>query len=175
MEPNIEWKPLSGFKNYEVSNSGDIRNILTCNIRKPATDNVGKGYAKACISVRQSDGSWKTKNVKIHRAVGLAFIPNPENKPEINHKDGNPKNNHVSNLEWVTHKENCQHAHDYKLNPTTGEATLVTDLVTGTTKEYSSTNKVVKELKLSSCTVWSRLKNNSDLPNAGRYIVKKKK
>ena len=49
-------------------------------------------------------------NLYIHRAIALAFIPNPENKPCINHKDGNKLNNSIDNLEWCTHQENMIHA-----------------------------------------------------------------
>lgn len=52
----------------------------------------------------------KYKHVSIHRIVGQLFIPNPENKPQINHIDYDKKNNHVSNLEWCTHNENIAHA-----------------------------------------------------------------
>ena len=50
------------------------------------------------------------KSYPLHRVIALTFIPNPENKPEVNHIDGNKQNNAVSNLEWATRKENAQHA-----------------------------------------------------------------
>lgn len=60
------------------------------------------------------------KNKLIHRLVAIAFIDNPENKPEVNHKDGDKQNNRVDNLEWVTRSENAQHSFDNKLQVAIG-------------------------------------------------------
>ena len=73
-----------------------------------------KRYMVASIQ-RDSYSTYKVdgKTVKVHRLVAKSYIPNPQNKPEVNHKDGNKQNNHVSNLEWVTSSENGLHS--YKL------------------------------------------------------------
>ena len=97
------WKEITS-TGYEVSNLGRIRK----GTRILAGSYHSDGYTFATISGKQ---------IPIHRFVANAFIPNPENKPEINHKDGNKKNNCVDNLEWVTRSENQKHAVDNHLQP----------------------------------------------------------
>ena len=74
---------------------------------------VGKGYATVRLCV---DGS--EKDIRVHRLVAEAFIPNVEGKPQVNHKNGKKRDNKVSNLEWVTARENSQHSSDMGLNRT---------------------------------------------------------
>jgi hypothetical protein len=95
-----EWKDIIDYTNYEVSNLGNIRNKKTGRILKK--NNIG-GYAFIGLS------KGKCKIFPIHRLVCHAFIPNPENKSQVNHIDKNGLNNIISNLEWTTHQENCIH------------------------------------------------------------------
>lgn len=103
MEQEI-WKDVEGFNGYQISNLGRVKSYYnnTTIIRKTS---VVCGYKHLMLSKNK-----KKYNFYIHKLVANAFIPNPENKPEVNHIDGNKLNNNISNLEWVTRKENCQHA-----------------------------------------------------------------
>lgn len=92
------WKEINDFS-YEISSYGRVRHKVTKRIRKLEVHDAK--YLRVKLH---------KKNLKVHRLVGLYFISNPENKPEINHKDGNKHNNHVDNLEWVTPEENVRHA-----------------------------------------------------------------
>lgn len=94
------WTNIKGFENYQISNTGLIRREKK--ILSPFDNN---GYYR--IQLINED---KKQKKLIHRLVAEHFIPNPDNKPQVNHIDLNTKNNDVNNLEWVTNQENVQHA-----------------------------------------------------------------
>jgi len=100
----MEWKTIEN-TNYEISKNGDVRNLKTGHIRKPHIGGTSK-YLVTAIK----DKFGFTKNCLIHRLVAKYFIPNPLNKEQVNHIDGNKLNNSYLNLEWVTPKENMKHA-----------------------------------------------------------------
>ena len=97
------WKDIEGYEDrYQVSNLGRMKRVITGRILKSGKNRGGYLYVNLC-----KNGKYKTH--KIHRQVAQAFIPNPENKPEINHIDEDKSNNVISNLEWSTRKENVNH------------------------------------------------------------------
>lgn len=94
------WKDIKGYPNYQISNQGRVWSTYRQRCLKPYKNNSGY-LATHLIAI-----NGKRKNELIHRLVALAFIDNPEGKPEVNHIDRNKENNNVENLEWVTHSEN---------------------------------------------------------------------
>ena len=99
------WLDIEGYEGrYLVSNFGRVKSLITNKILNQYKDRYG--YLRVILSL-----NGKQKIYLVHRLVAKAFIPNPENKLEVNHKDGNKENNHVDNLEWVTSKENVKHAY----------------------------------------------------------------
>lgn len=99
-----EFRDIEGFPNYQVSNIGNVKNIKKNEYKLPGYDD--HGYLKVDLY-----NNAKRSSKKVHRLVAQAFIPNEENKPEVNHIDGNKTNNKVTNLEWCSKSENMQHAY----------------------------------------------------------------
>lgn len=99
------WKDVKGYEGlYQVSNAGRVRAFKSQAILKEQVDH--RNRKKIMLHDKG-----KRKNCSVHRLVALAFIENPENYPEINHKDGNTWNNRVENLEWCNHSYNAKHAY----------------------------------------------------------------
>lgn len=92
--------------NYEISTFGNIRNTKTKHILKLFLNN--EGYLQ--VNIKPYGRKGKSKTIKIHRAVAFAFVNNTYNKPFVNHKNGIKTTNKSYNLEWVTARENTQHA-----------------------------------------------------------------
>ena len=109
----LEWRPVVGCEGYlEVSREGDIRtvgrtytgrngSIKTVKQKVLSTQEDSKGYLRCRTSIH---GNKLT--IKVHRAVAQAFVENPDNKPQVDHIDGNKHNNHADNLRWATNREN---------------------------------------------------------------------
>jgi len=106
---DVEWRSIPGYEGlYEVSSQGEVKRnsrILKFNLIKRPSNKVGYYSVKLCKNCIGKD-------FLVSRLVALVFIPNPENKPQVNHKDGNTLNNNVFNLEWSTCSENHKHAYE---------------------------------------------------------------
>ncbi len=104
----MKWKIIKQNPEYEVSDTGLVRRVGKQNPLKPWLLNTG--YLRTSLG--------RGVRVKVHRVVAEAFIPNPDQKSFVNHKNGVKTDNRVENLEWVTRSENMQHAWDNGLmNP----------------------------------------------------------
>lgn len=138
-----EWIDIKGYEGlYKVSNTGRIFSLKTNKLMSTYTNN--KGYK--CIHLRKDGVIYR---YKVHRLVGVAFIPNPENLPFINHKDENPSNNMVTNLEWCTASYNINYGtrverQRYKVSKPVYQFTLSGELI----KEWKSASDAARELHI---------------------------
>lgn len=148
------WKKCPGFEDsYEVSNLGTVRSIDRIQAKR-------RGIIKGkIISYNLNQKGYPQlrfykNNIKYvrnpHRLVAIAFIPNPNNLPQVNHIDGNKKNNRVDNLEWVSNSCNQKHAYRLGLQPSrAGEnnsKTVLTDNQVSAMKIYYNSGKTLLEV-----------------------------
>ena len=115
------WKAIPGYEGlYEVSDFGRVKRIAgyKCKVDRVLKNKVTKdGYYETALC-----NGKKYKYIRTHRIVADVFCSNPQNKPEVNHKDGNKHNNRAENLEWVTPSENQKHAYRFGLHKVSGGA-----------------------------------------------------
>lgn len=151
-----EWKDIKGYEGlYQVSNLGRVRSIGYGKERILSSSNICHyGYIKVNL---YKEG--KKNTFKVHRLVAQAFIPNPNNLPEVNHKDENKLNNHVSNLEWCTTQYNINYGtHNARMSKSKNKPILCVE----TGVEYTS---ILEAEKLTGI-------NKSSLSNCCRGIFK---
>jgi len=115
------WKDIEEFPNYRVSNFGNVWSKKNNIVLKPYKTN--RGYLTV--------GFWlngKKKRLSIHRLVAQAFLPNPDNLPEVNHINGCKTDNSLKNLEWASGRNNVLHAYQTKLRKTKLSKTQVAEI-----------------------------------------------
>lgn len=149
--------------NYKISNYGRLSSI---NYNRTGNEkilklSISKGYHRTAVSVNTVK-----KNISIHRLVAKYFIPNPNNLPEVNHKDGVPTNNYFENLEWCTKEYNKLHAIENNLFSHTGEehhgATINNTqviIIKQKIAEGKTTKQISKETHISQYVI-SHIRNN---------------
>lgn len=161
------WKTINGFENYEINQFGQIKNKLSGMLKRHTT--AKNGYPTVTLYKNN-----KGKRFYIHRLIAIYFIPNPNNLPTVNHKDGNKLNNEVNNLEWVSYSLNNKHAYEKGLkivtkkmldhaktlnnsmlqnNPYGANRKPIIATINGVEKEFPNVEIAAKELNFHRCSI----------------------
>lgn len=162
-----EWKDIKGYDGLcQVSNLGRVKSLKFGKERILKTGVDRYGY----ISVNLYKNN-KRKLCKVHRLVAQAFIPNHENKPQVNHIDEDKTNNMVSNIEWMTAKENSNHGtRTERLIKTQGIKIRAIDIANGEWNDYCSQRECARELGLAGSSINMCLKGKRR--HVGGYVFK---
>lgn len=104
-----EYKKITNYSHYRIYNNGKVYSEFINRFITPTQDSYG--YLQNTLV----DDQGNRKTIKTHRLVAMAFLPNPNNYPDVNHRDFNRKNNNIENLEWCTEEYNTHYTRDYNL------------------------------------------------------------
>lgn len=161
------WKDIDGYKGlYQVSNKGRVKRLKYGkeHILSPLINSFG--YLKVGLC---KNGI--VKQLKIHRLVANAFIPNPHNLPEINHRDENKKNNCVENLEWMRHIDNCNYgSRNKRLSRKLLQYSKDGEFI----KEWQGASEVERLLGINNSNIIQCCRGNPNHTTAGGFIWKYK-
>lgn len=154
MEEQIKWVPIKDYEEYyEINQKGQVRSLHKRNYSNLLEQRICRG---GYYTVRLQRPGGPSSTLFVHRLLGLSYITNPENKPFINHIDGNKLNNSINNLEWATHSENILHAYNTGLLKKSTKS--VYDTCSGET--YSSIKEAAKALNINYGTCRNYLNGN---------------
>lgn len=164
------FKSIIGYEKYKISNYGNVIN----NFDKYMTIQTNKaGYKLVQLSKNN-----KPKKFYIHRLVALHFIDNVDNKPQVNHKDGDRSNNRIDNLEWNTNSENNKHSYDILNRKRPNIKKVLQFTIDGNyINEYNSTMEAqnitgISRVCISNCCNKYKIRNKYESKTAGGYIWK---
>lgn len=172
-----QWKDIAGYEGlYQVSNLGNVKSLARYKKNRSKMQEVkehmmkpfvyNEGYARVQLS---KDG--KARSFCVHRLVALAFVPNTENKPHINHIDENKSNNRADNLEWCTATENNNYGtHNMRISLTNGRRVQAFDKDGNLVMEFHSISEATRQTKINQTSISYCLAGK--YKQAGGYVWK---
>lgn len=175
------WKDVVGYEGlYQVSNFGQVKRLNThqttaTGVSRKLKGHIVKNYIKAQYLYCDLTSNKNTKHHRIHRLVAEAFLENPNNLPQVNHKDENKLNNNVNNLEWCDSKYNTRYgARSQKIAKALGKKVEQYDETGRLLNEYNSISDCSRKTGYSISLI-SRCCNKYNMNKAYGYVWKFKK